>query len=564
MTGPNPRPSAPVSVPADVRGQTRADRMRMPLAADVVAAVADKHGVCVRPFTMEVSEPGSTDVRYVAVPCGSTVESVCGPCARKARALRMAQCREGWHLATEPEFETEKPTDEQQAHLEHRADLLKLYRQAVDSGDQADDVDELRDAIAEADAELRQLGVRGKLPALEVPARRPPNRSTKRRQDAPNLPTRRVRKSTVGREFAGKFRPSMFVTLTCDTYGRVREDGTPVNPDTYDYRRAARDAVHFSSLVDRWWQNLRRVVGWDVQYFATVEPQRRAAPHLHTALRGSIPHEVVRQVTEATYHQVWWPTHDVLRYGAGDDVGRLPLWDAHGKVFVDPDTRAPLTAWTDAVEAVDEPAHVVTFGTQVHSKGILGGSEEAGRHIGYLTKYLTKSISEVIEPETDRQREHAERLHAELSVTPCSPRCPVWLLYGIQPLGVTSKTVPGRCKGRAHRRTTLGLPGRRVLVSRKWSGKTLADHKADRKAFVEQALAAVGIVKLVEDTSRLVWHKVTPGDPGVPPRAHLLMHAVAERTRWKAEYDRAMLAATGDPPSEDLPAETSATGLLAA
>ena len=58
-------------------------------------------------------------------------------------------------------------------------------------------------------------------------------------------------------------------------------------------------------------------------------------------------------------------------------------------------------------------------------------------------------------------------------MTPCSPRCAVWLLYGIQPLGVTSRTVPGQCKGRAHRRSTLGLPGRRVLVSRKWSGKTL-------------------------------------------------------------------------------------------
>ena len=44
----------------------------------------------------------------------------------------------------------------------------------------------------------------------------------------------------------GKFRPSMFVTLTCDTYGRVRDDGTPGRPDQYDYRRAARDAVHFS------------------------------------------------------------------------------------------------------------------------------------------------------------------------------------------------------------------------------------------------------------------------------------------------------------------------------
>ncbi len=543
------------SLPADGRAQTRAERMRMPLAADVVAAVADKHGVCVRPFTMEVGDPDTGELRYVAVPCGSTVESVCGPCARKARALRMAQCREGWHLAEEPVFEADKSTEEQQAHLAHRADLVALYRKAVAAGQFAD-AEELRESIHEADAELRQLGVRGKFPPPDLPKRAPRNRSTKRRQDAPNLPTRRVRKSTVGREFAGRFRPSMFVTLTCDTYGRVREDGTPVDPNTYDYRRAARDAVHFSSLVDRWWQNLRRVVGWDVQYFATVEPQRRAAPHLHTALRGSIPHEVLRQVTEATYHQVWWPAHDELVYLDG----RLPVWEPLGKVFVDPDTRQPLTAWADAVDAVDEPAHVVTFGAQVHSKGILGGSEEAGRHIGYLTKYLTKSITEVIEPSTDRQRDHGERLHAELSVTPCSPRCPVWLLYGVQPLGASSKTVPGYCKGRAHRRTTLGLPGRRVLVSRKWSGKTLADHKADRKAFVVQALAAVGIEKPTEDTSRLIWQKVKPGDPGVPPRAHLLMHAVAERTRWKAEYDRAMLAAAGPPGG----AEASATRPVAA
>jgi hypothetical protein len=338
----------------------------------------------------------------------------------------------------------------------------------------------------------------------------------------------------------------MFITLTCDTYGRVRDDGTPVDPDRYDYRRAARDAVHFSSLVDRWWQNLRRVVGWDVQYFATVEPQRRAAPHLHSAVRGSIAHEVIRQVTAATYHQVWWPAHDDVVY----DGDHLPVWEPRTRSFVDPDTRQPLSSWADAVDQVDEPAHVVTFGAQVHSKGILGGSEEAGRHIGYLTKYLTKSISEVVEPATDSQQRHADRLHDELRVTPCSPRCPVWLLYGIQPLGVTSKTVPGHCKGRAHRRTTLGLPGRRVLVSRKWSGKTLADHRADRKAFVAQALAAVGIEKATPDPARLLWRKVAPGDQNVPPRAHLLMHAVAERISWRAEYDRAMLAASGAPPGE--------------
>jgi hypothetical protein len=524
--------------------ETRAERIHQPLASDVIAATAEQHGVCVRPFTMEVGDLDTGELRYVPVPCGSTVESQCGPCARKARALRMVQCREGWHLTEEPDFTPDQPSEDHTALLEFRADLVAAYRQVEGS-----EADEMLDEIRSVDAELRQLGMRGRLPNPEGPGKQSPKRSTKRRQDAPELPRRRVESRTLGREFAGRFRPSMFVTLTCDSYGRVRDDGTPVDPASYDYRRAARDAVHFAALVDRWWQNLRRCVGWDVQYFATVEPQKRVAPHLHAAIRGSIPHELLRAVTAATYHQVWWPAHDELVY----DRDHAPVWD--GERFVDPETRRPVTTWTEALDDIEEPAHVVSFGRQVHSKGILGGSDEAGRHVGYLTKYLTKSMGEVIEADTDRQRVHHDRLHEELRVTPCSPRCAVWLLYGIQPLGVNSRTHPGRCKSRAHRRTTLGLPGRRVLVSRKWSGKTLADHKADRKAFVMAALAEVGITKPEPDRSRLTWQKVQPGDPHQPPRDHLLMHAIAERIKWRAEYDRALLAAQGPPP--DLSATTA-------
>ncbi|WP_340686158.1 replication initiator [Amycolatopsis coloradensis] len=525
---------AAVTPPAN----SRAARMREPLASDVVKATAEKHGVCVRPFTMEVGDTDTGELRYVPVPCGSTVESVCLPCARKAKALRQVQCREGWHMTEEPDFTAEPPSQMQTELLAFRADLVAAYRQETDQAE----AEELREEIQGVDDELRQLGMRGRLPSIDLPMKKAVKRSTKRRQDAPNLPRRKVAKTTVGREYAGRFRPSMFVTLTCDTYGPVRSDGAPVDPATYDYRRAARDAVHFSALVDRWWQNLRRVVGWDAQYFATVEPQRRAAPHLHAAIRGSVPHDVIRQVTEATYHQVWWPNHDQVVY-----VDRMPVWDGDTRVFVDPDTREPLTDWNDAIEAVEHPAYVVTFGRQVHSKGILGGSEEAGRHIGYLTKYLTKSTGEVVEADTARQKDHHDRLHAELSVTPCSPRCAVWLLYGINPRGANGKTTPGHCKGRAHRRTTLGLPGRRVLVSRKWSGKTLVDHKADRKAFVLQALAAVGIEKPAPDPARLVWRKVDSSDANVPPRDHLVMHAISERITWKAEYDRALLAAQSPP-----------------
>ena len=57
------------------------------------------------------------------------------------------------------------------------------------------------------------------------------HRSTRRRQDAPPLPRRKVDPRTVGKTYTapdGKtFRPSLFLTLTCPSYGRVTGDGTP-------------------------------------------------------------------------------------------------------------------------------------------------------------------------------------------------------------------------------------------------------------------------------------------------------------------------------------------------
>ncbi|WP_349497457.1 replication initiator [Crossiella sp. CA-258035] len=524
---------------------TRAERMRQPLALDVVRSLAETNGVCVRPLAQRRLDYATGRVDVLPVACGSTVASVCAPCADKARKLRMAQCREGWHLADEPDFSPNAPTVDQAALTELRATLWADYQAARAEGDESG-MEELREAVAAVDAELRDGGVRGKLPALDPPLSKPVKRSTRRKQDVPELPRRRVSRHTVGREFAGWFRPSMFLTLTLDSYGRVREDGTPVDPDSYDYRRAARDAVHFAALLDRWVQNLRRAVGYDVQYFSTVEPQRRLAPHWHAAIRGAIPHDLLRLVTAGTYHQVWWPKHDELVY-PGETA---PVWCDRAKGFVDPTTRQVLPTWEEALPGPDasDPAHVVRFGRQMHSKGILGGTEEAGRHIGYLTKYLTKSISECHEEATERQRRHADRLHAELAITPCSPRCAVWLLYGIQPAGARMNLTPGRCKGKAHRRSTRGLPGRRVLVSRKWSGKSLGDHRHDRQQFVRQLLLDIGVTPETDrDTSQVVWQKVAPGDPDVPPRAHLLMHSVAERLRWKAQYSLAQLAAGESP-----------------
>jgi hypothetical protein len=539
------------------RRETAAGRRARPCFHDIAVSAADKHGVCVRPLVMRTLDLDTENSDYVAVPCKSTMESQCPSCAKKARLLRMHQLREGWHLDHEPVEQPNAPSEVQTELLAHRADLVAAYRAACEEGNRVA-VEELRGEIQSADNDLRASGLRGRIPSPDARGATTRTRSTRRRQDAPDLPTRQVRKTTVGREYAGKYRPSMFLTLTCESYGPIR-DGAPVDPATYDYRRAARDAIHFSALVDRLMQNLRRVLGWDVQYFATVEPQKRAAPHLHAALRGAIPHHITRQVVAATYHQVWWPNHDHLVY-ACDHEEEAPTWDRHARTFMDPHTRTPLTSWDEALDALGQdedaqPSHVVRFGEQCKPKGVLGGTEEAGRHIGYLTKYLTKSISEVIEPDTAAQRAHHERLHAELAITPCSPRCPVWLRYGIVPKGANSKTWPGRCKGKAHRRNTLGVPGRRVLVSRKWTGKTLPDHRADREEFVRQLLADAGISKQVRDPARVVIFRCEPGDRAVPPRDELIIRAVAQRITWRTEYDKALLAA-GPPGGQHI----SATG----
>ncbi|WP_167410091.1 replication initiator [Pseudonocardia alni] len=518
------------------------------LSNEVATQLAEDHGVCVRPLAMRRIDQSSGRVDVVPVPCGSTREDQCRPCAEKARRLRMVQCREGWHLEDEPIAKPADPTAAQKDLMTVRADLHAAYTDARAKGDE-EECEEIRDTVAEVDAELRALGVRGRLAPLD-PTPRTVRRSTRRRQDASNLPRRPVEDRTLGRVFGGKYRPSTFLTLTLDTYGRVDKHGAALDPDTYDYRRAARDAIHFPKLLDRFWQNTRRCVGWDVQYFGTVEPQKRGAPHFHAAIRGTVPRSELRAITAATYHQVWWPAHDEIVY-SGD---RLPRWDHHHKAFVDPETREPLPTWDEATDpdTLAAPAHTVVFGPQVHVKGILGGTEEAGRHIGYLTKYLTKSVGQAAglnDTATSRQREHARRLAAELAITPCSPRCPIWLLYGIEPKGARPGTTPGHCKGKAHKPEHLGIAGRRVLVSRKWSNKSLSDHRAERTAFVRQLLDRAGVQPAYAvDDGPFTWETTKPGDADVPPRTVLLLHAINQRSRWRADYDAAVLATSDSPP----------------
>ena len=287
--------------------QTRAQRLAMPLARDVVRELAVTNGGCLRPVQLRRTDIQTGQVEQVLVPCGHTLATVCPSCAERAKALRAAQCREGWHLDHEPIVQADEPDDVQRMWVEMRAETQAERDHAQAAGQ---DTAELDAVNTELDEEITGSGVRGKVMPAKT-ARR--HRSTRRRQDAPDLPRRKVNPATVGKTYTAPdgttFRPSMFLTLTCPSYGRVQADGTPADPAAYDYTRAARDALHFAALFDRFIQNLRRFAGYDVQYFAAIEPQRRLAPHVHVAIRGTISRAELRQVLAATYHQVWWPPH---------------------------------------------------------------------------------------------------------------------------------------------------------------------------------------------------------------------------------------------------------------
>lgn len=495
---------------------------------DVIRELAVEQVVCVRPFMRRVIDRATGHSTTVPIPCGATRESKCPSCATKARRLRMTQCAEGWHAESEP-----VPLD--------KPDVVVPLDQDEEELDQPEDEETSRQT-----------------------------RSTRRRADAPDLPTRPVEKRTVGQVFTapdGKtYRPSMFITLTLPSYGKVIPGtGIPVDPTRYNYCRAALDALHFPKLLDRWIQNLRRCAGYKVQYFGAVEAQRRLAPHFHTAIRGAIPRATVKAVTKATYLQLWWPQMEHPVY-----VHRLPVWD--GEHYRDPDTGFPLPTWDQALDRLDDdpdarPAHVMRLGQQVDIKGIVAGTPDADRAVRYLTKYLTKAVAETYADDDGLDaayEDHIDRLHDEVRWLPCSKECANWLRFGVQPKDPGPGLIPGYCASKAHDREHLGVGGRRVLVSRGWSGKTLTEHKADRAAVVRAALEAAGIDAPAADRMaaetlhddgkpRFVWEDVPVTEHDY---ARVVMGTVVEARRWRAQYDHAKTLIVGTDPPVDNPSAT--------
>ena len=93
---------------------------------------------------------------------------------------------------------------------------------------------------------------------------------------------------------------------------------------------------------------------------------------------------------------------------------------------LDPDTGEVLPTWDQALDAItdqDQPLHVAHFGSKFDAQGVLAGSRESSRCIGYLTKYLTKHLGDCRQVTTDYQAAHAGRLADALRYEPC-PACP--------------------------------------------------------------------------------------------------------------------------------------------
>ena len=92
-------------------------------------------------------------------------------------------------------------------------------------------------------------------------------------------------------------------------------------------------------------------------------------------------------------------------------------------------------------------------------------------------------------------------------------------------------------------------------MSRKWSGKTLGDHRADRRDWV---LNLLGNTTEPADPNRYAWEPVRTGDPDVRPLPRRLLLAIAQRTVWRQALAEAKRRAGLDPPNCSATATTAA------
>jgi hypothetical protein len=108
---------------------------------------------------------------------------------------------------------------------------------------------------------------------------------------------------------------------------------------------------------------------------------------------------------------------------------------------------------------------------------------------------------------------------------------------------------PGECPAKTHDRWHLGIGGRRVLVSRQWTGKTLSEHRADRAEVVRQVLDAAGIdapdrmrmsaARSEDGTARYIWTPLDLRRDALPDYRLLIGKCITQQQAWRAQYEAA-------------------------
>src|SRR5262245_60869760 len=138
--------------------QTRAERAASPLARTAIRKIAEASGGCLRPVQLRRTDTQTGEMVSVMVPCRATLVSICPPCAERAKMLRAAQCREGWHLEHEPDLTPAAPDETQEFWLTMRA-KAQLRRDTV--AVRVEDTTDLYELIGELDVEVTRAGIRG-------------------------------------------------------------------------------------------------------------------------------------------------------------------------------------------------------------------------------------------------------------------------------------------------------------------------------------------------------------------------------------------------------------------
>ncbi len=255
-------------------------------------------------------------------------------------------------------------------------------------------------------------------------------------------------------------RPSMWLTLTLDSYGPVHAVRTSKNGKAMPclcrripHRR--RPAARHPGRPGRLRLPPRRVGRRALRpaarpVLAEPAPRRRLERPVRRLRRAAAPPGAARALRDPGHH----PAGDAAngsrpppttRCGGrrptrrSTTPDRPPVWDDEDGRLGRPGHRAsrcppgPTRSTPSTTTRTPNPRTWCGSGRRSRPRASTPARSDVDRTIGYITKYVTKDAADCHQVTTDPQRAHLDRLWHELRVTPCSDRCANWLLYGIAP-----------------------------------------------------------------------------------------------------------------------------------